>query len=46
MHGLPGVGSTKRKVGSVVHVGDVLVFSNGPSPYSQTKESDWFTRAW
>jgi hypothetical protein len=45
-HGLPGVGSTKRGNRKVVCVGDVVVFSNGPDPYEEAKNSPWFTRAW
>jgi hypothetical protein len=45
-HGLPGLGSTKRGKRKVVCVGDVVVFSNGPDPYEEAKNSPWFTRAW
>jgi len=45
-YGLPGVGVTKRQVGKTVCIGDVVIYSNGPSPDSETQESKWFTRAW
>jgi hypothetical protein len=45
-YGLPGVGSTKRKDREVVCVEDVVVFSNGPNPNDEAKQSRWFTRAW
>jgi hypothetical protein len=46
VYGLPGVESTKRKDNKVVCVEDVVVFSNGPEPNVQAKQSKWFTRAW
>ena len=45
-YGLPGVGVTKRQVGKTVCIGDVVIYSNGPEPDSETQESKWFTRAW
>jgi hypothetical protein len=45
-HGLPGVGSTKRKDSSIICVEDVVVFSNGPEPNHEAIQSKWFTRAW
>jgi hypothetical protein len=44
-HGLPGVGSTKRRDREVIRVEDVVVFSNGPDPVLQARETEWFTRA-
>lgn len=46
IYGLPGVASTKRKDRKIVHIGDVVVFSNGPRPDREVKETKWFTRAW
>jgi hypothetical protein len=46
MHGLPGVRSSERKEVEVICVDDVVVFSNGPEPHHQAKQSVWFTRAW
>jgi hypothetical protein len=45
-YGLPGVEPTKRKGSKVVCMEDVVIFSNGPEPDSQAKQSKWFTRAW
>ncbi|KAF2828848.1 HET-domain-containing protein [Ophiobolus disseminans] len=45
-YGLPGIGSTKRKVTKAVCINNVRLFSNGPDPVQAACESKWFTRAW
>jgi hypothetical protein len=45
-YGLPGINNATCRRGKRIDISEMTIFTNGPVPEQDTRESTWFSRAW